>query len=137
MSIRTTADEVEAVLGLGTLASGTLDGFITDASLWVDNYLDGACNSLSDDKLPTIEKYLAAHLYMLSQEGATGQLVGATRQDVTERYAERKGSEAGVTTFIRTAAAFDPCGVVAKFWLGRQKIQWRVGAGFQSTTGAP
>ena len=137
MSIRTSEAEVEAILGLGNLASGSLDGFITDASLWVDNYLVGACASLADDKLPVIEKYIAAHLYMQSQEGATGQLVGATRQDVSERYAERKGSEAGVTTFIRTAAAFDPCGVVAKFWLGKVKVQWRVGTGYQSTTGAP
>ena len=137
MSIRTTEDEVAALLVGVTISSGDLDGFITDASLWVDNYLVDACTALPADKLPIIEKYIAAHLYTQATEGQTGQLVAATRQDVSERYAERKGSDAGVSSYIRTAVAFDPCGIVAKYFLGHIKMQWRVGAGYQSTTGAP
>ena len=138
MSIRVEQDEVAAILGDGfTLVSGELDPFITAASLWVDNYMVGACAALDADKLPTIELYLAAHLYTQSQEGLTGQLVSATRQDISERYAERKGTDVGVTPFLRVANAFDPCGIVARFWLGKTPLQWRVGTGYQSTTGGP
>lgn len=137
MSTWTSEEDVLAILPGVTVASGGLDSFIANASTWVDNYLVGACDSLADDKLPIIATYIAAHLYAQAVEGQTGQLVAARRQDVSEQYAERKGGELGVTSYIRTAAAFDPCGVVAQFWLGRQKIQWRVGGGYQSTTGGP
>jgi hypothetical protein len=138
VSIRTDADEVAALFPGVTFASGVLDAFIADASLWIDNYLVGACVSLPDDKLPTIEKYIAAHLYQLSVEGAGGQLIGAARADINERYAERKGDDAGSTTFIRTATAYDPCGIIARFWLGKKRMIAYVGAGYDSRhTGGP
>ena len=129
MSIRTSHEEVEAVLGT-SVASGALDGFIADASLWVDNYLEGKCSALPEDKLPTIEKYVAAHLYQISQEGSGGQLIASEVEGVRDRYAERKGDEAGVTTYIRTAAAFDPCGIIAEHWLGKVRLKAYVGAGY-------
>ena len=136
MAVRITEADVEAVLGI-TVAVGHLDPFITDASLWVDNYLVGACTALNADKLPAIEKYIAAHFYTLSTEGSTGQLISATRRGVSERYAERKGDEAGISPFIRTAAAFDPCGIIAQHFLGKHRLVWRVSAGYRAETGAP
>jgi hypothetical protein len=129
MSIRTDADEVASLFPGVTFASGALDSFIADASLWIDNYLE-SCTRTPEDKLATIEKYIAAHLYQQSQEGTTGQLTSAARSDVKETYAERKGDDAGITSFIRTAAAFDRCGIVAEFFLGKKRLRWYVGAGF-------
>jgi hypothetical protein len=130
VSIRTNADDVAATLGL-TVASGALDIFIADAALWVDNNLEGQ-TCVDADKLEFIERHIAAHLYTQSQEGSTGQLVGAARADINERYAQRKGTEAGITTFIRSAAAYDPCGIVAEFWLGKRRLRYHVGAGYDT-----
>jgi hypothetical protein len=132
MAIRVEVAEVQEILGI-TVDATKIQGFITDASLWVDNYLVGKCAALPADKLPVIEKYIAAHLYTLGNEAATGQLVASTRRGVSERYAERTGSEASLTPYIRIAAFYDPCGII----LNIRRPKWRVGTGYQSTTGAP
>lgn len=138
MSIRVDEADVLAILGANVVvASGELDAFIADASLWVDNYLDGSCSTISADKLPIIEKYLTAHLYTVAQQGGSGPVVEARRADIAEKYAPPADTESGMTTFLRSAIAFDPCGIVEKFWLNRKRIRWRVGAGYQSTTGGP
>lgn len=115
-----------------TITSGQLDSFIADASLWVDNYLEDTCDSLDEDKLPTIEKYIAAHLFQMTQEGQTGPLASASRANISESYATRTGDNASRTSFIMTAAAFDPCGIVAEHWLGKRRARARVGQGYMT-----
>jgi hypothetical protein len=129
MSLRTTSDEVEAVLIGFTITSGQLDSFIADASLWVDNRLEGK-TCVDADKLATIEKYLAAHLFALSQQGMSGQVIARGRSDINEKYASPSASEAGKTSYLRTAAAFDPCGIVAEDWLGVGRVRAYVGSGY-------
>ena len=128
MSIRTDHDAVEAVLGT-TVASGALDSHIETASLWVDNYLEGR-SCIDADKLTTIETYLAAHLYAQSTSGGTGPVIARQRADISERYASPSQAKVGESPYVHTAAAFDSCGQVAKYWLGRPRLAWRVGAGY-------
>lgn len=112
-----------------SLSDTQVEAFLIDASAWVDNYLVGACSALAADKLPIIEKYIAAHLVAVASPGATGTLVGATRQDISEKYAQPGDKQQ--SRYIGVAAAFDPCGIVEEFWIGaRPKFRARVGTGY-------
>jgi hypothetical protein len=136
MSIRVDVADVQELL-TATASEVVLQGHIVAASLWIDNYLVGKCSALSVSKLPTIEKYLAAHLYTVAQQGGTGPLIEARRADIAEKYAAPSDSGRGDSTYLHTAVAFDPCGVVAEHFLNRKRVKWRVGAGYRSTTGGP
>ena len=131
MSIRTTEAAVLIVLGSGTTATETdLVNFVLDASIWVDNYLDGKCTAVDAEKLEIVERYLAAHLFTVSQSRQPGQLVSANRSDVSERYAETRAADGNTTMFARIAAGFDECGIVAKHWLDKPRLKFRVGSGW-------
>ena len=72
---------------VGVDPSTDLTSVIDDAHVLVDETLLAA--GFTVDKLKLIEKYLAAHLYVLSHEkgGLTGQKV----DDASESYATAKG----------------------------------------------
>lgn len=126
---RVTVNAVRQLLGD---PSADCQTFIDDASLWIDNYLVGRCRSLAADKLPVIEKYLAAHMYARATTG--GELVRAQRGDIMEQYAQASASE--TTRFIQTAAAFDPCGIVAAAFQGKSRTFGYVGRGYDRRHGA-
>lgn len=107
-----------------------LTALITDASAWVDAHLVG--KGLSATILTAVEKYLAAHLGVLTLEGGEGQLVASERADISEKYAERN-QNVGATSHLLSAAAFDRTGLVREHWAGGKRVQFRVGSGFDFT----
>lgn len=111
-----------------TLSDSEVEEFIDDASLWVDNYLVGQ-PCVAEDKLATIEKYLAAHLISTASPGASGALTSAKRQDISESYARPAQGE--TSRYIAVAAAFDACGIVEEHWVRtRPRFRALVGEGY-------
>lgn len=128
---RTTVAEVQAILST-SLTEAQLTAFITDASLWVDTHLDGACDSLTTTLLATIEKYLAAH-FATSRDPRLKQ---AKLDDVSETYQR----DDKVTEYLQTAIALDPCGVIREMFLEQAKkrpVRFRVGEGFDDDLDIP
>lgn len=129
MALRNEPEDVLAVMPGTDMGVIAVSPFLTDASTWVDNYLDGGrCPGLSADKLPLIEKYLAAHLATLADGVGAGELIQAQRADISERYAELGNGQA--TRYIATAAAFDRCGIVAEHWMDGKRMRAHVGRGY-------
>lgn len=121
--MRVDYSDVQAVLSTD-VEKNVITALIEDAEAWVDAHLDG---KLADATLKSVQKYLAAHMVLLVNEGGDGQLTQSTRSDITDRYAERKGNE---TSYLRTAAALDSTGTVREHWLGGKRVMFKVGAGY-------
>ena len=131
MAVRTTVAAVQAIMDTD-LTDPQILAFITDASLWIDTFLEGACDDLTDSLLATIEKYLAAALITARD----ARLKSAKWQDVAETY--QRGGE--VSEYLRAAIALDPCGIVAEKFLDqedRKKARFRVGEGFDPNLDLP
>lgn len=127
MAIRTTVADVQAILDTD-LTSAQLTAFITDASLWVDTHLAGACTALSTSILTAVEKYLAAH-YATARDP---RLKSVKLDDTQESYQR----DATVSEYLKIAAELDPCGVVRDRLIeGKRSAIWRVGSGYDSTIG--
>lgn len=132
MAARSYPDDVLALMPDSDLDHAGVEPFIADASVWVDNYLEGECPGLATSKLAIVERYLAAHLATLATEGP--ELVQAARADISERYAALKDGQA--TRYIATAAAFEPCGIVAEHWMGGRRMKARIGEGYHKDGGS-
>ena len=129
MALRNDPEDVLDVMPGTDLTGATVLPFLTDASTWVDNYLAGGkCPGLVADKLPIIEKYLAAHLATLADGVGAGEVIQAQRADIAERYAELGKGQS--TRYIATAAAFDRCGIVAEHWMDGRRMRAHVGKGY-------
>lgn len=105
------------------LGDAELEAYIDDASAWVDAHLASTCPALTAAGLERVERYLAAAL-VTRREPA---LVQARREDVQEAYAVDKDG----LHWFRVAAAFDPCGIVAREFLDAKRLKFRVGTRFQ------
>jgi hypothetical protein len=128
---RTTVAAVQAILSTD-LTEAQISAFITDASLWVDTHLEGACTSLTATLLAAIEKYLAAHL----ATARDARLRQAKLADVSETYQR----DDKVSEYLRAAIALDPCGVVSAKFLDqedRRPVRFRVGEGFDDQLDLP
>jgi hypothetical protein len=93
-------------------------GFIVDAHFLVDEYLLG--QGLSEDRLTIIEKYLAAHLYVLSAErgGLIRERIGESDQQYTT---PGKGSGLASTRFGQMVLGFDTTGLLEASLVGGTK----------------
>ena len=120
VDINDVLEVLDTEIGVGMLAP-----LIQDASAWVDQFLS---NRLSETTLTAIEKYLAAHMAIVAEDGPTGPLTSAKRADISETYAQR--GEAGGTNYLRIAAAYDSTGILAEHWLGKRRARGRVGVGY-------
>lgn len=132
MSARVDPSDVLIILPDVALESGALEAIIADAHAWVEANLLGC--GMSEETLASIEKYLAAHLAVQSAHGAAGQVIEEQIDDTRER---RQGSTdaKGVSSYLRIAAAFDRCGRIEAFWMGKPRLRFRVGAGYNTRGG--
>ena len=104
MASRTTASEVKEVIDT-SLSDSTVESFITTANIHVTNIIGG--NSLSDDLLTEIEKWLAAHFIAMSREKEV------TREEVDNaqvEYAGKFGMNLQATRYGQVVATLDPTG---------------------------
>lgn len=124
---RVEVSEVEAILS-ETIDADKISLAIDTATLWIDENLVGNCSALGTSELRFIELYLSAHLAVYTEEG--GDLIQSARADVSERYAEVGKGHA--TRYITTAAAFDPCGIVAERWMDKKRVRFKVGTTYQA-----
>lgn len=105
-------------------AVNAVANFIADAHVIVDDLLTG--KGLTEAKLKLIEKYLAAHLYTLSQEH--GGLVREKIGEAEQQFAS-PGSGTGLrsTRFGAMALTLDPTGTLeANLVGGSKKALFRV-----------
>lgn len=126
MAIRT--DSSSVLLRLDTvLTTAQVDGFIADASGWVDDNLAGE-TEIGVSTLERIELYLACHLCTLRDP----RLTAAKLDDVDEKY-QRDASE---TEYLAMARALDPTGRLGEAFGPKaesgRRVQFRVGDGFDS-----
>jgi hypothetical protein len=91
----------------------------------VDEQYEDECDGATAARLEAIERYLAAHLIQRA-DPSTGNLTSATRANISETYDSSSDSE-GHLKYAKTAASFDPCGIVAEHWLGAKRARYRVG----------
>lgn len=139
MPPRVRLDTMQTMLGAETSSACgdvRLQIAIDDANAWIDNNLIPKCPPLQpggaqEEKLPIIERYLAAHFAVIATEGL--ELQSARRQDIQETYASLP--EGQTTRWIALAAAFDPCGVIEDEFTDRRKAHYRVGKGYSCKTG--
>lgn len=125
MANRVTADELALIVGTGP-TDEELTAFITDANLWVNAHLVGACTAMTDALLALIEKYLAADLSTVKYPVLKSQKVGPA-QDVFAGAGNDTASQ-----YLRKAAQIDPCGIVQDMLVAEGKVRgkFRVGAGY-------
>ena len=107
--------------------SASLWLFVEQADLWVATYLVPACPAMTDDLRGMVTLYLAAHYATIAETGKGGELSSAQRGDIRESYTTI-GTDSTNTTYLRTAAGFDPCGVLRGL-LGNQLVA-KFGAGY-------
>ena len=120
MPNRVQSDEV-AILFEGS-ESVDFEPFIADAHILVDEALLGA--GYLDPKLKMIEKYLAAHLYILTSErgGLTLLKVGESE----ERYSPKTMSGLRGTRFGELAASLDTTNALAALLEPSRKALFRL-----------
>lgn len=107
MANRVTDEQLRAVVGAA--ADEVVTFYIDDANLLVNETLVG--HGLSEDRLTVIEKYLAAHLYVLTVErgGLTKDKVGESEQG----YVDFTGKGIASTRFGSLAISLDTSGQLA------------------------
>jgi len=88
-----------------------LTPYIDDAHLLVDETL-GTDSGLTNERLKLIEKYLAAHLWVLAEE--KGGHTGETRGDASLTYAKFEGNGLAGTRFGQQVIDFDSTGELEK-----------------------
>jgi hypothetical protein len=97
--------------------------YIDDASLIVDETLvPGAGHS--EERLKLIEKYLAAHFWVVAQE--KGGYTSEKRGDASATYAKYEGKGLSSTRFGQQAANIDTSGELDKALSGLRKAQFRL-----------
>lgn len=113
MAVRTTADAVKAILldHYDTADSPSLVSFIEIASALVDDV--DTCDTdgtLSTTRLEQIERYLAAHLYLLADQAAKAEETGEAKIQY-----QGKTDEVGIkgTQYGQTALTLDSTGCLA------------------------
>lgn len=111
---RTNETEVETLLGDDFDTSRSLTGFVSDASLIIDDVVTCAAGygvTYSDARLQSMEKWVAAHLYTISDR----------------RFLEEKDGKAsgkyGFTKYSEAALALDKTGCLAGILKGTQTIK--------------
>lgn len=99
-----------------------LSPFIADAHVLVDETLD--LSQFTAGKLKLIEKYLAAHLWVLALEkgGLTSEKVG----EATNTYQKYSGTALSSTRFGQQVITFDTTGALDKVLSYSKKAQLRV-----------
>ena len=99
-----------------------LTPYIEDAHLLIDETLD--LSSFTDGRLKLIEKYLAAHLWVISKEKGGLQMEKAL--DATNIYQKLQGTGLSATRFGQQVIAFDTSGALDKVLSYAKKAQLRV-----------
>jgi hypothetical protein len=97
--------------------------FIDDANVLVNETL-GINSGLSDDRLKLIEKYLAAHLFVLAYE--KGGMFMEKKGESTNMYSRSEGEGLSSTRFGRLVATLDSTGKLNKVLSNVKKAQLRV-----------
>lgn len=108
MAERATAVDVRALLGVD--ASVDVAFFVTTANTVVDELL--LSSGLTEATLKLIETFLAAHFYVLTNEG--GARASETIGDATERYHNTYTKGFGSTRFGQQALVLDTTGTLAE-----------------------
>ena len=122
---RTTESAVQGVLMSDWDGSTDLDTpFIAAANLFVTRVR--ACASakgitLSTDELEMIERYIAAHLYVMSDQNHASRTVNG----VSETYQGQTGMRLEASKYGQTAMMLDPSGCAAGIGKGqRASMTW-------------
>jgi len=109
MSSRTTAAAVKAIMKTGvTEAQITASGILDDAYNFVTNKLGD--QSLGDDLLASIEKWVAAHMVSLGLDRQISEGKGGT---ASAKYTGRYDSNLMMTSYGQMACSLDPTGILA------------------------
>lgn len=122
MSVRTNETAVKSVLSTD-LSGGSINQFIEDASLWIDEELTNEGHSAS--RLELIERYLTCTLIRLRDLG----LKSAKFDDIAEQYQV----DPQITDYLLRAAAFDNSGKIRRWFLAPTDTrpgQFRVGQSY-------
>jgi hypothetical protein len=99
-----------------------LTPYTDDANVLVNETLD--LPLFSDDRLRLIEKYLAAHLWVIAKE--KGGLTSEKALDATNTYQKYSGTGLSATRFGQQVMVFDFTGALDKVLSYSKKAQLRV-----------
>jgi hypothetical protein len=130
MGTRTSETAVREIIAT-SLTGPQIRAFIADSNLWVTEELTS--ESLSDERLEIIERYLAAALIRLRDLG----LKSASLSDVSEQYQV----DPDVTDYLLRAASFDKTGTIRQHFLeaaggGGIVVKFRVGTTYAAALAA-
>jgi hypothetical protein len=102
--------------------SERVTSFISDASLLVDETL--GTSDLTESRLKMIEKYLAAHFWVIAKE--KGGLTLEQTGDARNQYQQITGQGLSSTRFGEQVISLDPTGALNKVLTFTKKAQLRV-----------
>ena len=120
MPIRT--DETKVKNLVETQAGESVQWAIDDASLIVDEVL--GTSSLTAGRLELIERYLAAHFWVLAKE--KGGLTSEKALDATNTYRKFDGAGLSATRFGEQVAVYDTTGELDKVLSFKKTAQFRL-----------
>lgn len=115
---RVTSSEVKGLIA----TKFDVDPFIATANLLIDEILVG--QSMSDERLKTIELWLAAHFVAVAEE--RGALMGSSKGDSEETYKIVVGTGLNMTRFGQQALSLDTTGLLAEKTTTLKPAQFRV-----------
>jgi hypothetical protein len=120
MPTRVSEDELKVLIE--TRPDEVVQPFIDDAEVLIDETLDAS--QFTPARLAMIEKYLAAHLWVVAQEkgGVTSEKV----LDAANSYRKYDGTGLSATRFGQQVIAFDTTGALDKVLSYSKKAQLRV-----------
>jgi hypothetical protein len=126
---RVTASELRSVITVAgetdPVTDQVLDLFISDANLLVNEYLAVLSPPPNSARLKLIEKYLAAHLYVLTSE--QGGLVKEEVGDASRTYNLLTKTEGlNSTRFGKQVMFFDTSGKLAGLGSGKPPARFQV-----------
>ena len=113
MTVRVSADAVREIIDVDSSLS--LTPFIEAATLTVDEHLSD--ESLSDDLLKEIERWLAAHFVAIREQRVKSEKVG----DAAATYHGQSGKGLEFTPYGQQAVLLDPTGKLAS--IGKRPAQ--------------
>jgi hypothetical protein len=120
---RVTSGEVQAILLENYDGSSSLVPFITAANLTVTQVSTTASSksiTLSDDTLKEIERWLAAHLYVMSDQVLEREVVGRSGGS----FQGKTGMNLDASKFGQMAKMLDPSGILATMGKGKARLVW-------------
>lgn len=98
--------------------------FLEDTHLLVEETLVGVSPQLSEGRLKLLEKYLAAHLFVLAEE--KGGLTRVKKGESEDEYAKFSGAALNSTRFGQMVLAYDTSGKFALLDAGKKRAQFRL-----------